>query len=247
MSFFELNITEVVRFYDEDVEARTHSNSIKTLAGEELGLALLKQHLTETARAPAQVYSTPATKGARLDGWIKVAQPKPVLFQIEVKSWSMHGYGSAKSQLSVDASDTQVSEYKKLAWSRYWKDGEFTAPNLQKVLRRMNHPKSECKLILIEPIACLWAAVHPNGLESPFFTVPTTNSDFTEMHVFSMSAYLRNLLNSKTRTIKLELPKTAKRIEYLNKLLSKCEVPDNYSKQTDGIDSASLQPGHTKY
>jgi hypothetical protein len=218
MSRFALNIRELIRFYDDDPEAGPHSNAVKTLAGEELGLALLERYLVETARSPARVYSPCTTVGARLDGWIKVDIPAPVLFQVEVKSWSMHGYGSGKQRLSVDAPGEALAAYKKWMWSHYWDAGTFKPKSLKKVLKKMRLPKGE--LVPIESVACIWTAVHPDGLESPFFTVQAKDADFREVHVFSMSAYLRKVLKSGTTTLELDLTSTGKRINYLNTLFA---------------------------
>lgn len=216
MSRITLNISELVRFYDDEPDARTHSNAVKTVAGEELGLALFENYLKNQGRQPARVYAPCTTQGAWLDGWIKVAQPTAILFQIEVKSWSMHGYGSRKHQLEVSANAERLADYKMETWKHYWHAGAFKAKGLQKVLTPMTLPKGESGPV--EPVACIWAAVHPEGANSEFFQVKAKGAEFATVRVFSMSAYLRNLLSTGTPTLTVDLPSTAKRMAYLSTL-----------------------------
>lgn len=216
MSRFTLNVQEIVRFYDDDPDATTHSNAVKTLAGEELGLALLHHYLEKTERSPARIHLPCTAEGAWLDGWIKIEHPSPVLFQVEVKSWSMHGYGGKKQRLSVDASGEPLVAYRKLMWDHYWEAGDFKPKGLKKVLKKMRLPRGETEPI--EPIACIWTAVHPEGKDCPFFSVQPKTGDFATTHVFSMSNYLRNLLRSNVGALQVELPNVSARVTYLNSL-----------------------------
>jgi hypothetical protein len=220
MSRANLNVRETIRFYDDDPDAGVHSNAIKTLAGEELGLALLAHFFKEGGREPALIPAPCAGDGARLDGWISVAQPEPVLYQVEVKSWSMHGFRSGHRRLALDATPKEIEEYKSRIWEEdYWKDGTFKEDRLRKVLTPMRRPKKPPTPPSIKPVACLWAAVHPTGKTEPFFEVPTVAPDFGNVvHIFSMSAYLRNLAGAGKTTVLIELPKTKARIQYLSNL-----------------------------
>lgn len=216
MSLFTLNVQETVRFYDDDPDARKHSNAVKTVAGEELGLALLYHYLAQAGKRPTRVNLPCTSDGAWLDGWIKVEQPMPVLFQIEVKSWSMHGYGGRKQQLSVNASADTLVAYRKLMWAHYWEAGDFKPKGLRKVLKRMRLPRGETGPV--EPIACVWTAVHPDGEDCAFFSVKPKTGDFETVHVFSMSNYLRSIMRSDVSSLQIELPNTRARIAYLNSL-----------------------------
>lgn len=216
MSRININIAELVRFYDDEPGARSHSNAVKTVAGEELGLALFENYLSGEGRNPVRIDAPCTTQGAWLDGWVKVTQPEPVLFQIEVKSWSMHGYGSRMHQLEVSANAEQLANYKIRIWKHYWHAGAFKKKGLQKVLLPMTVPKGESGHV--EPVACIWAAVHPEGDASEFFSVETKGGNFSNVHIFSMSAYLRNLLNAGAASLSLDLPDTARRMAYLSSL-----------------------------
>jgi hypothetical protein len=95
-----INLANLVTFYDDQPDARRHSNAIKTLAGEELGLALLEHYFQDANQQPQRIMQ-PCTRpagnghpGARLDGWIKVTpQPNadPVLYQVLVYAQSREG------------------------------------------------------------------------------------------------------------------------------------------------------------
>ena len=102
---------------------------------------------------PARVHLPCTSNGAWLDGWIKVEHPTPILFQIEVKSWSMHGYGGKKQRLSVDAADDALIEYRERMWADYWEAGDFKPKGLKKVLKKMRLPRGETEPI--EPVACI--------------------------------------------------------------------------------------------
>ena len=214
MSKLTLNLREIVRFYDDLPEAGKHSNAVKTVAGEELGLALLTHYLNDQKRKPELLKEACTTKGAWLDGWIEVLSPTPMLYQVEVKSWSMHGFGSKNQQLSIDATGEYLSIRKKKMWDHYWHEGQFKQKSLQKVLLKMKIPAG--KVAEVEPIACIWTAVHPDGLSEHFFSVPTNNSDFHRVYIFSMSSYLRNLMAKGINNLEIDLPDTKARIDYLN-------------------------------
>lgn len=236
-----VQIDELIRFYDEDVRARPHANSIKAIAGEDLGFALLehyfeheeKQNITCLRRSD----KTPepcTTKGFWLDGWL-VDQFGNPLFQVEIKSWSFHGYGSGKRRLPLnDVCPDSLQAHIKTIWGKYWKCtnpgvGVFNEIALNKVLLRMKPPVNAN--VEIEAILCLWEAVHPDGLtNSPLFQVEVDTEqeinqksnrpllpDFKHIYVFSMSLYLRMLLakNSPTMCLSLNLPLVEERLKRL--------------------------------
>jgi len=208
---------ELLSFFDEDALARTHANAIKAVAGEELGLALLLRYLTEAGCRPERLRSpctTGSRKGHRLDAWVRVIEVTgPLLYQVEVKTWSLHSFGGAS--LAVDCSSEVLHNYKRSQWNVYFQpDRGFVDKELQKVFERMKSPEPGTP---VEPLACLWAAVHDQGGTDPFFRLPAPFSEFGAINVFSMSAYLRTLSSTH---IELDLPDTQRRLEYLSKLFA---------------------------
>jgi hypothetical protein len=228
MSYLRLDVHLLLSFYDDSPESRVHQSSLKSLAGEEVGLALFQHFLaTELNRDPVRLKVPCTTKGARLDGWVKITRPEPVLYQVEVKSWSMHSYGHRRQRLPIDASADVLQAYKIETWRHYWNDKKsaFNEQALNKVLIPMKVPPSESGRV--EPVACLWSAVHPYGFEAPFFQINLNrgselfvNGAFDKVHVFSTSAYLRHLRRKGIDWIRLELPNTKVRISYLNSMFS---------------------------
>jgi len=180
MTKLTVDVRELLVFFDEDKDAGIHASSIKTIAGEELGFALLFEYFRLKPGVEATILrDTPTTgkaKGRRLDGWLQTKiGPNTTLYQVEVKSWSCH---SLKGRcLSVSATPEEVSDFKRNRWKRYWDGKAFCDPELNKVLTPMRRPtKAEG---MIQPLACLWDAVHPNGavdLFSPFLSLLATTS-----------------------------------------------------------------------
>jgi hypothetical protein len=125
MTKLQINLTELVTFYDVDAGARTHSNAIRTLAGEELAFALMS-HYFESERGAncAHRLKAPCTtgkkRGHRLDGWFEVQEASGTThFQVEVKSWSFHGYGAKKVPLALACTDAEFAKAQTRTWQRY--------------------------------------------------------------------------------------------------------------------------------
>lgn len=208
----------LVAFFDDDDEAGRHASAIKAVAGEELGLALLVRYLTTTGSNPERL-SVACTqrfrKGHRLDAWVRVTSDTgPLLYQVEVKTWSSHSIGGAR--LPSDACAADVRAFKLREWAGYFDDTRgFREKALQKVFDPMTPPEADTR---VEPLACLWTAVHNQGGDEPFFQVPVAapcSASFNVINVFSMSAYLRGLLDAE---IELRLPDTERRLQYLSSL-----------------------------
>lgn len=224
MSKLQINIKELIAFYDEDRSVRPHSNAIKTLAGEELGFSLLLEHFRREG-VTAELLDVPCTTGLRkgpwLDGWVRVANQLPtpdIYYQVEVKSWSFHGLGGALP-LSVNSTLDELETFKRKTWSTYWSDGRFNAQGLNKVLTPMKPPRSA---VIIEPLACVWAALHPEGKRDAFFHIQLEKHEkFQRVWVFSMSSFLRNLLSDMEGDwLTLDMPLTHQRIQWLQRLFS---------------------------
>ncbi len=210
----KINLLNLVNFYDVDPHVRLHSNAIKTLAGEELCLSLLCQYFKSLpSTTSAGLLPERATgDGAWLDAWLKVRlqNQSEIYYQVEVKNWSFHGYGGGKP-LGVSEAIEKTKEFKKNVWRGYWKEEEqvFKDPKLNKVLAKMNQFEGKD----VVPLACLWAPMHPEGADSPFFDMKCQSAKFKSVSVFSVSAYLRNLIRSGLRELDIDLPRTQARIQ----------------------------------
>lgn len=153
-------------------------------------------------------------KGKRLDRWLHVTHNgRAVYYQVEIKNWSAHAIGGRI--LKIDASHEEVSEHKKERWSKEWDETGFRKPAVGKVLIPMKPPVPDCT---VEPLACYWDAMHPDGEGEPLFAVPVPDSHFSRVWVFSMSAYLRELYASGIAQVYIEMPDTAIRMDWLGRL-----------------------------
>jgi hypothetical protein len=211
-----LNRREVLRFFDEPSATNGfHSAAINAVVGEDLGLGLLVHYLASIGARPTLLHDSPRTgnkSGPRLDGWVKCdAEPRPTLYQVEVKNWNAHSYGGFP--LALGAAAETVAEYKRARWSEEWDSvaGRFTNFRVDKVLTRMRPPFAECE---IEPLVVYWFAVHPSGDATPRFRVAATG-DFATVTVFSMSAYLRSLNDE---FVVVEAPRVQERLGLLARL-----------------------------
>jgi hypothetical protein len=230
-----VNLEELVRFYDMDTEAGVHSSAIKGVMAEELGLALLLHYFKGQGRTVETLLTARPSegkkKGSRLDAWLiemDAARNIRVRYQVEVKSWSIHGVGGIKKPIAVTASARELEERRKAQWDVYWdKDLNVFKPKaLTKVLKQMKPNDANTR---VEAIACLWDLIHPDGKDESFFEVAQwnrgngskTERPVDKLWVFSMSMYVRQLLSKGARELDLDLPDTAKRLRYLAKLFAR--------------------------
>lgn len=218
---------ELLRFFDEVPQgSKGHATAMCAVAGEDLGAGLLKRYLCTTAGIEdVSILRGPTTmgtqKGSRLDRWMRVqySDGHTVFYQVEIKNWSAHAIGGKR--LALDVEPEALAEFKRIAWTGLW-DVEQQAPRsegLAKVLTAMKCPVDGAT---VEPVACLWRAVHPEGGSSPWFDVSTERECFPVLHVFSMSAYLRQLTD---RQIDIEMPDTISRLHWINRLFPSLSIP----------------------
>lgn len=212
-----INVEELLCFHDSNPLVRRHANSVKTLSGEEIGLALFLNQLRDNGWTAEKLPQACTTQGNWLDGWVRASKDEKTMFyQVEVKTWSFHGY-TGGVPLAARCSDAELGEYKIHEWNRYWDVhiDDFKPEKLRKVLLPMRNPPGTP----VSPAACLWHAVHPEGKTDALFKVDLQQprNGFTSIWIFSASSYLRNKL-AHTPTIVLDLPNTAARLLALNRI-----------------------------
>ena len=197
-----INIRNIIDFCDNDLDAQPYSAAIKGFAFEELCLALLFKHFSDQGQRPTlEGKCNGVHTRHRLDGWISVTEHnRPVNYQVEVKSWSFHGYGERRTPLDVDCTPEDLSLFMEEKYLQYWSEpkGRFVDPKLDKVLYPMkrDHLAGD-----VRPLACLWTPIHKDGkIDEPFFPIegvqnpPGQLGVFDTVWIFSVSAYLRKLL-----------------------------------------------------
>ena len=214
-----VNVRELLSFFDEEAKGSSrHASAIVGVAGEDLGAALLAKYL-RSENIFAEILADSCTQGTktgrRLDRWVFTRAPSgsETLYQVEIKNWSAHAIGGRKLAISVSPSDLQA--YKIERWSKEWSGTTFRKEQVLKVLTPMKPPRRIASPT-VEPLVCFWTALHPEGAESPFFSVPLTEDPhFQRVSVFSMSSYLRSLPDA---SITLDMPQVAIRRDWLTRL-----------------------------
>jgi hypothetical protein len=211
----EIDIIEILKFYDEKIKTSIHhASAINAVAGEDIGAGLFAHYL-KSKNITAEILPAPCTQmkksGERLDRWIlAVENGERVYYQTEIKNWSAHAIGG--KILKINATQEEVSDYKIRRWNNSWDGAALTPPTARKVLIPMKPIEDNSK---VEPLICFWTSMHPTGNSEPFFSVPIQDKHFSRLWFFSMSAYLRNVLSSGEKKIILEMPDTESRIEWL--------------------------------
>ncbi|NOH03683.1 MAG: hypothetical protein HND47_20655 [Chloroflexi bacterium] len=214
----EIDIIQLLKFYDEKIQTSVHhATAINAVAGEDLGAGLITHYLNRGGFS-AKVLPDPCTqktkKGHRLDRWILATiKNERVYYQTEIKNWSAHAIGG--KILKINATQDEVFQYKIIRWHKTWNGKTLTEKTARKVLTPMKPVEENSK---VEPLICFWMSMHPEGKNEPFFSVDIKNKNFSKLWVFSMSAYLRNLLNSGKKKVTLEMPDTESRIKWLKTL-----------------------------
>jgi hypothetical protein len=214
----QLDIVRTLEFYDEAVPTSDHhATALNAIAGEDMGAGLFLHYLTGKniqAKIMPDVCTQGTKSGVRLDRWILAIQNKrKIYYQTEIKNWSAHAIGGRR--LKINATQKEISEYKMERWDNMWDGKTFRSQNAEKVLVPMKPLENNCQ---VESLICFWDSMHPSGKKEPLFPQALKRQHFSRVWVFSMSAYLRNLLSSGVKKINLEMTNTESRIEWLNSL-----------------------------
>jgi hypothetical protein len=217
----KLNLNELIKFYDNRVpESLRMATAVNSVIGEEFAVALLV-HYFESSGYEIEVLPGPckgtANKGVRLDRWIYVTLGrKKILFQTEIKNWSSHSIGGRVIPACVEKSDLER------LMTQNW-DTRFDKANIpkekqaSKVLTRMSPPNAFSEFNLT-PLICFWEAMHPEGKQIAYFQKKIENSAFKNLHIFSLSTYVRSLQNKGVSEIDVNLPNANGVLEWVNRI-----------------------------
>lgn len=215
-----LNVSrlELLRFMNEVPEdASGHHTALTGFLGEPLAAALILHHLERhggKAECVSMKVTTGQQKGPRLDAWISDGQG--TLYQTEVKMWAGNAIGGLRLPLGASAELALAGGNRQ--WKRIWNEERQTFNDQKavgKVLVPMQRPRG-FEEARVEALACFWWMVQPPGGSGPWFTVPTSNPDFPQVHIFSLSAYLHSLTDE---VLTLPMPLVAARLNLLRRLL----------------------------
>lgn len=231
----KINISEIIRFYDEKSCIDSHHvSAITGLVGEDIAAGLIKYYFEQNKsvvnileKSPSEEKETEKKKAKKLDRWIKVLfNNKTTFYQTEIKSWCSHSYSGKK----VDTNS--IIKYSHDRFAEQW---DYTNQTLKheyvsKVLKKMKSPDGFKNGDCIAPLVCFWFPILPNTKNDPvaFYSENCKSSNFKTVYFFSLSIYLREL--SKTQTeIEIDVPNIEKRLNQINKMFYEKNSPAHNS------------------
>lgn len=217
----KLNLKTLLDFYDDRVpESVGHASAINAVLGEDLAIGLVTDYFRRR-RSEARLVSRTCTqgtqKGVRLDAWLEITSTEGVFhYQTEIKNWSAHAIGGRV--VPKDQSETEMQAYRINRWLNQFdpKLRTLKQAKAQKVLTPMKPEESGW---VVRPLIIFWDSMHPAGENIPLFDVEISNSKFDRLWVFSMSSYVRNLMERGISTLELEMTESKIRISWVNRIV----------------------------
>ena len=225
----KFNIKKLLQFLDDPdnnidiIEGekngnRGHATSIIGLIGEDLNAAVFKHYRDNKPVILKENVVQGFSGGKWLDRWI-VDDEKKILYQCEIKNWAGASLGGRT--LPVEASlDLQkdVAQYNLGRLLSFFSLSKEHPTGLTKVLLPMRAPKN-FESYPVRPMLILWMLITDDvATMNPHFTIrtlPITDS-FSELDIFSVSLYLRQLLGDNVDTIELQTPAIKERLRIIN-------------------------------
>lgn len=242
----KINIKETIEFLDSRSE-KGLANSIIGVIGEDLNAYSFVDYLKRELKAEkAEILPFSVTTGKnigkRLDRWIFVEyNGKKILYQCEIKNWAAMAINGRS--LGIEASNENKINVANANWENQV-NGEFSDRNypngVTKVLVKMKHPKGYDG-IKVEPLILYWMPISNTPNLKSFFKVAISafnnqnlGKDFSELNIFSVSLYLRSLLEKGVKSIEID----GKNIEQKLKVLYKIcldKIDANLITRDDGL------------
>jgi len=233
----KINVRNTLEFFDErPAGSKGHATGIMSLIGEDLGVGLLKHYL-ESQDAQVHILNERPRSGSvddsvraqfpntkvrpELDYWVDVVRPNgsATLFQVEVKSWAAWAIGGRV--LNVDASPDSARAFRQERWKWYGWEQVRPGASLRgpiwsavKVLVPMRRPSGVAHPV--EPLVSYWVALHPAGDDECLFPHKLPDGlPFSQVWVFSQSAYLRSL---NLDELEVDTPNVSARVAWLRRI-----------------------------
>lgn len=228
----KINIKKSLELFDERrPKYRGHTSSIISMLGEDLAAAAFKSYMTsvvgcEERKFQAEDFSKGA--GPQLDRWFYNKQ-KNILYQCEIKNWC--AWATKSWELKVDAKPEEIRKVSNNYWEGPIKTefrGKGKDGKISKVLvkMKMKPPNKKYLNTNIEPLLIFWWPVSTEQNLSPYFSVNVADlkvgfkPKFKQLHIFSVSLYLRKLHKKGVKWLKISDPDIKQRLAILKKLLS---------------------------
>jgi len=230
----KIDIEQVIEFLDNPPKSDFgQATSIIGVIGEDLNANTFKHYLENKENTYVEIlpYSvtTGKNKGKRLDRWIYVEKKgEKTLYQCEIKNWAATAISGKR--LEKNASKDKKWEIAEKNWENQCK-GSFSDPEypngVTKVFVKMKSPKGY-EEIKVEPLILYWMPISNTPNLNPLFIVPLSffhnskiNTTFKELRVFSVSIYLRSLLEKGIKYLDYDLPNIKHRLDILAKIFPK--------------------------
>ncbi len=218
-----INLKKLLELYDTKSQENIGSvAAINAMMGEDLAVALFFDYARRESLNPT-VLSEKCTQGknqgVRLDRWLSVQEGDQVIYyQTEIKNWTAHSY---RGRPAPDNSDVDAMEkYRVERWGQRFDISNkcLRDASANKVLVPMKLESSLKSGVEIRPLIIFWEAMHPEGSSEEFFSVHVSEGDFKNLWIFSMSSYVRNLINKEKSVTEIEvnMPAVDARIKWLN-------------------------------
>ena len=217
-----INLKSLLDLYDHKTKNNIGCvSAINGMIGEDLAVALFLDYARRKNLNPSIVSEkcTPGeSKGVRLDRWLSVQDGNKVIYyQTEIKNWTAHSYRGKSLPKNLD--EEGMKKYRKDRWGQRFDVSNHCLldTSANKVLVPMKLDATIPIDTEIRPLIIFWEAMHPEGSSEEFFSHPVSGKDFDELWVFSMSNYVRNLIdNDKVTSIEVNMPAVDARIQWLN-------------------------------
>jgi hypothetical protein len=230
----KLDIKELLDFFDDKKDSQKgDANALIAMLGEELNASVYRHFRDNKVEILNESITQGYKKGKCLDRWIFDKKNRR-LYQCEIKNWSATAIGGEPLEINVSEDERKrvVSHYlnQELNGNLSKKSKDLHPNHVTKVLLKMREPNGCANVSKIEPLLIYWMPISSdkNCLE-PLSTISIKKLDlpiktnFTNLYIFSVSLYLRQLYkNGKgTKFIDLDMPYFKHRMEILEKLQSK--------------------------
>jgi hypothetical protein len=216
-----INLKGLLDLYDHKTTKNIGCvSAINAMIGEDLAVALFLDYARGEKLNPSVVsekVTQGSSKGVRLDRWLSVQESNKVIYyQTEIKNWTAHSYRGKSLPNNLD--EEGMKKYRKDRWEQRFDVSNYCLrdTSANKVLVPMKLDSTIPPDAEIRPLIIFWEAMHPEGSNDACFSVSVNGSTFKNLWVFSMSNYVRNLIDKDNVNIEVNMTAVDARIKWLN-------------------------------
>lgn len=220
-----IQIDNLISFYDYFEEnIKSDISPITGMIGEEVVSRILEHRFINQENSTCEILPEHPKQvrdlGRKtLDRWLKVTNGNITTFyQAEIKNWTSYSYGIPHT-LNPDSSIQEINTFAQDIFAKEWdaNTNAFRQDRVNKVLLAMQDPPNYHGEA-IRPIACYWFPIcQPENVNEIKYltTLQCGYETFAEVDIFSVSLYLRELLNQDIHEIELDMNIYETRINHI--------------------------------